>query len=105
MTKDDIIRMAQEAQLVRFEGGENEAYQLGQASPDDHSRAYWSIATPEKLARFAASIYMKGYDAGTKDGLEGCAYLLERLHERQGPEPIHNYYLFAAEAIKAGGHS
>jgi len=56
MTKDDIVKLAQEAQLVRFEGGENEAYQLGQASPDDHSRAYWSIATPEKLELFATLI-------------------------------------------------
>jgi hypothetical protein len=56
MTQVDILRIAQEAQLVRFEGGENEAYQLGQASPDDHSRAYWSIATPEKLELFATLI-------------------------------------------------
>jgi len=56
MTRDDIIRMAQEAQLVRLEGGELEAYQIGQASADDYSRAYWSIATPEKLELFATLI-------------------------------------------------
>ena len=77
MTQVDILRIAQEAQLVRFEGGEVEGYQLGQASPDDHSRAHWSIATPEKLARFAASIYMKAYDAGVEDGCEACAQVAD----------------------------
>jgi hypothetical protein len=107
--------MAQEAQLVRLEGGELEAYQIGQASADDYSRAYWSIATPEKLELFAALIeerihtnnktkwYWEGYEAGAQGGRKLCIDILKRLHERQGPETAHNYYLYAARVIKARG--
>jgi hypothetical protein len=80
MNRDDIIRMAQEA-----------GWEMGRDLTDGFGT---------RLLRFAELVYMNGYDAGVKDGLEGCVYLLERLHERQGPEPSHNYYLFAAKAIK-----
>jgi hypothetical protein len=53
MTTSDIIRMAQEAGLVRFEGGELEAYGIAKASLDDHSRAYWQVATEQRLKHFA----------------------------------------------------
>lgn len=29
-----------------------------------------------------------------------CIDILERLHERQGPEPAHNYYLYAANVLR-----
>jgi hypothetical protein len=103
MTKDDILRIAQEAQLVRFEGGENEAYQLGQASPDDHSRAYWSTATPEKLARFAASIYMKGYDAGVEDGCEACAQVADLVAREI--DDTNGTVTYIAAAIRERGKS
>jgi hypothetical protein len=56
MTQDDVIHMAQEAGLVRFEGGELEAYGIAEASHDDHSRAYWRIADEHRLKRFAALV-------------------------------------------------
>ena len=51
--RDAILRMAQEAGLVRFEGGELEAYGIAKASLDDHSRAYWQVATEQRLKHFA----------------------------------------------------
>jgi hypothetical protein len=54
--RGDILRMAQEAGLVRFEGGELEAYGIAKASPDDHSRAYWQVATEQRLKHFAALV-------------------------------------------------
>jgi hypothetical protein len=56
MNREDIIRMAEEAGLVRFEGGELEAYGIAKASLDDHSLAFWSIADEQRLKRFAALI-------------------------------------------------
>jgi hypothetical protein len=51
--RDAVLRMAQEAGLVRFEGGELEAYGIAKASLDDHSRAYWQVATEQRLKHFA----------------------------------------------------
>ncbi len=51
--RDAILCMAQEAGLVRFEGGELEAYGIAKASPDDHSRALWQVATEQRLTHFA----------------------------------------------------
>ena len=56
INRGDIIRMAQEAGLVRFEGGELEAYGIAKASFDDHSRAYWQVATEQRLKHFAALV-------------------------------------------------
>ncbi len=56
MKNEDMIRMAQEAGLVRFEGGELEAYGIAEASHDDHSRACWRIADEQRLKHFAALI-------------------------------------------------
>jgi hypothetical protein len=56
MNREDVIRIAQEAGLVRFEGGELEAYGIAKASHDDHSRACWSIADEQRLTRFAALV-------------------------------------------------
>ena len=56
MNRDDVIRIAQEAGLVRFEGGELEAYGIAKASLDDHSRACWSIADEQRLTRFAVLV-------------------------------------------------
>ena len=56
MNRDNVIRIAQEAGLVRFEGGELEAYGIAKASHDDHSRACWSIADEQRLTRFAELI-------------------------------------------------
>jgi hypothetical protein len=56
MNREDVIRIAQEAGLVRFEGGELEAYGIAKASHDDHSRACWSIADEQRLTRFAELI-------------------------------------------------
>jgi hypothetical protein len=56
LERDDLIRMAGEAGLVRFEGGELEAYGIAKASLDDHSRACWSIADEQRLTRFAALV-------------------------------------------------
>ena len=53
MNREDVMRIAQEAGLVRFEGGELEAYGIAKASLDDHSRACWSIADEQRLTRFA----------------------------------------------------
>ena len=82
MTRDDIIRIAEEA-----------GWEMGRDLTDGFGA---------RLLRFAELVYMKSYDAGVKDGLEGCVYLLKRLHERQGPETAHNYYLYAARVIKEG---
>ena len=68
MNRDNVIRIAQEAGLVRFEGGELEAYGIAKASLDDHSRACWSIADEQRLTRFAELI-----EAAER---EACANLL-----------------------------
>ena len=54
--RDAILRMAQEAGLVRFEGGELEAYGIAKASFDDHSRAAWQVATEPRLKHFATLV-------------------------------------------------
>jgi hypothetical protein len=84
MTRDDIIRMAQEA-----------GWEMNDLSDGFGVR----------LMRFTELVYMNGYDLGIEAGCDSCAYLLERLHERQGPEPVHNYFLFAANAIRERGKS
>jgi hypothetical protein len=56
LNRDDILRIAQEAGLVRFEGGELEVYGIAKASHADHSRAYWSVADEQRLKRFAALV-------------------------------------------------
>jgi len=56
MNSDEVIRMAEEAGLVRFEGGELEAYGIAEASHDDHSRACWRIADEQRLKHFAALV-------------------------------------------------
>jgi hypothetical protein len=50
-----ILKAAEEAGLVKFEGGETEAYG-GKASAGDHSKAFWTFASPEKLAKFMQSM-------------------------------------------------
>lgn len=47
----EILKAAEEAGLVRFEGGETEAYG-GKASADDHTKSFWTFASPEKLVTF-----------------------------------------------------
>jgi hypothetical protein len=54
--RDAILCMAQEAGLVRFEGGELEAYGIAKASLDDHSRAVWQVATEPRLKHFATLV-------------------------------------------------
>jgi cobalamin biosynthesis Mg chelatase CobN len=67
MNSEDMIRMAQEAGLVRFEGGELEAYGIAEASHDDHSRAYWRIADEHRLKRFAALV-----EAAVRNNVHTC---------------------------------
>ena len=47
-----ILEAAEEAGLVRFEGGELAAYGSGKPSAGDHTKSYWCFADPEKLAKF-----------------------------------------------------
>jgi hypothetical protein len=72
MNSDDMIRMAQEAGLVRFEGGELEAYGIAEASHDDHSRAYWRIADEHRLKRFAALIAAAEREAIKWNSVHSC---------------------------------
>jgi hypothetical protein len=64
--------MAQEAGLVRFEGGELEAYGIAEASHDDHSRAYWRIADEHRLKRFAALIAAAEREAIKWNSIHSC---------------------------------
>jgi hypothetical protein len=47
-----ILQAAEEAGLVRFEGGELAAYGIDKPSAGDHTKSYWCPADPEKLAKF-----------------------------------------------------
>jgi hypothetical protein len=47
-----ILQAAEEAGLVRFEGGELAAYGVGKPSAGDHTKSYWGFADAEKLAKF-----------------------------------------------------
>ena len=89
MNREDIIRMAEEAGLVRFEGGELEAYGIAKASLDDHSRACWSIADEQRLKRFAALI--------AEAEREACAKVCE--------EPWQGHPYDMAKQIRARGQS
>jgi hypothetical protein len=51
-----ILKAAEEAGLVRFEGGETETYGIAKASAGDHSKAFWTFASPEKLAKFITAL-------------------------------------------------
>jgi chorismate mutase len=74
MTQDDIIRMAREAGAMF-----------------DHIG--WLERDLEPVfQRFAALV--------AEAELLRCINTLVRLHERQGPEPAHNYYLHAAKALR-----
>jgi hypothetical protein len=96
LDRDDLIRMAGEAGLVRFEGGELEAYGIAKASHDDHSRACWSIADEQRLTRFAALV------AATER--EACAKVCD---ERAAAHPMGSDEQCEAEdcaaAIRARG--
>ena len=81
--------MAEEAGLVRFEGGELEAYGIAKASLDDHSRAFWSIADEQRLKRFAALI--------AEAEREACAKVCE--------EPWQGHPYDIAKQIRARGQS
>jgi hypothetical protein len=89
MNREDVIRMAEEAGLVRFEGGELEAYGIAKASLDDHSRAFWSIADEQRLKRFAALI--------AEAEREACAKVCE--------EPWQGHPYDIAKQIRARGQS
>jgi hypothetical protein len=89
MNREDVIRIAQEAGLVRFEGGELEAYGIAKASHDDHSRACWSIADEQRLKRFAALI--------AEAEREACAQVCE--------EPWQGHPYDIAKQIRARGQS
>ena len=73
MNSDEVIRMAEEAGLVRFEGGELEAYGIAEASHDDHSRACWRIADEQRLKHFAALVAA----ASAAAEREACAKLFD----------------------------
>jgi hypothetical protein len=91
LDRNDIIRMAGEAGLVRFEGGELEAYGIAKASHDDHSRACWSIADEQRLTRFAALV------AATER--EACAKVCEDIdNEYEGEDVL---AAWCADAIRA----
>jgi hypothetical protein len=92
MNREDVIRIAQEAGLVRFEGGELEAYGIAKASHDDHSRACWSIADEQRLTRFAALV--------AAAEREECAKVCESLNE----DFDHLYVEACADAIRARGN-
>jgi hypothetical protein len=47
-----ILKAAEKAGLVRFEGGEMASYGIDKPSAGDHSKAFWGPASPEKLAKF-----------------------------------------------------
>jgi hypothetical protein len=55
MTNEEHIRIlqaAEEAGLVRFEGGELASYGIDKPSAGDHSKAFWGPASPAMLAKF-----------------------------------------------------
>jgi hypothetical protein len=106
LDRDDLIRMAGEAGLVRFEGGELEAYGIAKASHDDHSRACWSIADEQRLTRFAALVAAAEREA--------CAKLCDALKNPIDDPlaPVGQYesggYItaeFLADAIRARGNN
>lgn len=75
MTRDEIIRMAREAGF-------------------EFPHEYDTSETTNRLESFAALV--------AAAEREECIYLLMRLHERQG-EPVHNYYHYAANQLRARG--
>jgi hypothetical protein len=99
MNSDEVIRMAEEAGLVRFEGGELEAYGIAEASHDDHSRACWRIADEQRLKRFAELIAAAEREA--------CAKVAEeRLLDKANCTAEQMYEMMKksiAEAIRARG--
>jgi hypothetical protein len=103
MNREDIIRMAQEAELVRFEGGELEAYGIAKASLDDHSRACWRIADEQRLKRFAALIAAAEREecATLCDGVAGAA----KINTAVLPESHHRMVAAddCADLIRARG--
>ena len=95
LDRDDLIRMAGEAGLVRFEGGELEAYGIAKASLDDHSRAFWRIADEQRLKQFAALVAAAEREA--------CAKVCENIYtgeEACGDWPTPE---MCAAAIRARG--
>ena len=104
MTRDDMLRMAWEAGLVRFEGGELEAYGVGKASPSDHSVAAWSVATEQKLAHFfalaaAAELHCLAAVEAQRDALLEALQAL--YDEQQGPPLIRHQAAWEAAMQKA----
>ena len=47
-----ILKAAEKAELVRFEGCELASYGVDKPSAGDHSQARWTFADPTKLAKF-----------------------------------------------------
>ncbi len=74
MNRDDIIRMAREAGLLRSGDGWTEPHR-------------WGITEIERFAALVAAAE-----------LNRCVLILERLHERSGGQ--YNYYLHAAKVLK-----
>jgi hypothetical protein len=55
MTNEDhihILKAAEKAGMVRFEGGELASYGIDKPSAGDHSKAFWAPASPAMLAKF-----------------------------------------------------
>jgi hypothetical protein len=99
MNSDEVIRMAEEAGLVRFEGGELEAYGIAEASHDDHSRACWRIADEQRLKHFAALVAAAEREACAKAAEE-------RLLDKANCTAEQMYEMLKksiAEAIRARG--
>jgi hypothetical protein len=76
MSRDDIIRMAMEAEGTEFGQPFSETF----------------VAFAERFANLVAA-----------QEREACVDLLLRLHERSGG--AHNYYQFAAEQIRTRGET
>ena len=88
MNSDEVIRMAEEAGLVRFEGGELEAYGIAEASHDDHSRACWRIADEQRLKHFASLIETAVREVIAKTAAYNCTLFTDNDAMRKFVEAI-----------------
>ena len=95
MTRDDIVKMAREAKLP-YE------YDTGRVLHLKELEHFAALIEERIHTNNKAKWYWEGYEAGAHGEREACVDLLERLHERQGPETAHNYYLYAANVIREG---
>ena len=101
MNRDDIIRMAREAGLLRGGDGWTEPHRWGITEIErfanliEQHLSYDSIHTCHAECQRPACVAVR---EAVKAERDRCILMLERLHERSGGQ--YNYYLHAAKVLK-----